>query len=256
MPPLILLSPRARFTLLTPPLLSSISRARRHTGTSDIRDVHSDAFNLLLPQPTPLLLLSTTRAHIPLPMPPPWSPITQDCHRDNAASVFVPKSLTHQSLSPIPCTCRVFFILWWPLSLSLIPHAFLTLSTLPPLSSIPWFRKNISASTVGNVHLDAFSLLRPKPMHMFLLSRPWDHLPLLMPLLWYPIPQEYHCDAAAYVVDSKYRIPQTNYIFLVIHWCLWRCCWFCRPVSKRLLTSGLLTSYLLCWRFALVTAGL
>ena len=137
---LLLLSLLSRLTLLTPLLLLSIPSACKHTGASAVRDVHSDAFYFLLPQLMPslsslrpwndrkhtgasaivdvhsdaLYLLLTKfspplsslrpRAHLPLPTPLSWSPITKACHCNAAATVVVPEY-------PIPWKHCLFHVL-------------------------------------------------------------------------------------------------------------------------------------------------
>ena len=99
------------------------------------------------------------------------------------------------------------------------------------------------------------SLLLPQPTPTLSLSRPWDHLPLSTPPTWSPIPQAHHRNTASSAVVPKSPISQTHRIFLVLRRRL-RCrSQFCGPVSERLLTFGLLTSYFFWWHFALVTVG-
>ena len=88
---LSLLSPQARLTLLTPPLLSSIPWACKRTAASAVGDVHLDALSLLIPTPRRLrcrywdlgLIFLLRRLHhccqfirtiIATPQPPPLSP--------------------------------------------------------------------------------------------------------------------------------------------------------------------------------------
>ena len=92
-PPSSLPSPRSRLTLPSPSLLSSVPWSRKNTGNSAVRDIHSDALYLLLPQLMPPVLLLRPWAHLPLPTHPLWLPITQDIHRDEGASFVVPKYL-------------------------------------------------------------------------------------------------------------------------------------------------------------------
>ena len=77
-----------------------------------------------------------------------------------------------------------------------------------------------------------------------------------------PITQARHRDATASVVVPGSSpplllspIPHTRRLFLVLLWCLRCYCQFRGPVSKKLLTFRLLTSYFVWWRFALVTVG-
>ena len=88
------------------PLLSS-SRpqdSRKHTGVSALRDVHSEALYLLLPELTPTLSSLIPWGHIPLLTPPSWSLIPKARHRDAAASIVVPEY-------PIPQTHGIFLVL-------------------------------------------------------------------------------------------------------------------------------------------------
>ena len=90
-PPSSSLSPLARLTLPTPPSLLSIPYSRKNTCASIIRDLHSDALYLLLPQLTPLLSSSRSRAHLPLTTHLSWLPFTKARHRNAGATVVVPK---------------------------------------------------------------------------------------------------------------------------------------------------------------------
>ena len=105
-----------------------------------------------------------------------------------------------------------------------------------PLSSIPRSHKHTAASAVRDVHSGASSLLLPPPTHQFLLLCPWDHLPLTMPLTLLPITQARNCYASSSVVVPKYS-------FEAIH------------LVKDYLSFGLLSLYLIWWRFTLVTVG-
>ena len=117
-------------------LSSSISSTRKHTNTSSVGDVHSDTVSLMFLRPKLPLSSSRTWDYFPLPTPPLWSPIPQDCHRDTAASVIVPESSMPQSFSPIIRTRRLFLVLCRiPLLLWLSLCKRLTLSTTPLFSS-------------------------------------------------------------------------------------------------------------------------
>ena len=103
-PPSQLLINLAHLTLPTPPPLSAMPSARKHTGTSAVGDVHSDVLYFMHPQLTSLLSLSIPRDHISLPTPPLWSPFTKAYHFDASASVVIPES-------PIPQTYCLFLVL-------------------------------------------------------------------------------------------------------------------------------------------------
>ena len=141
-----------------------------------------------------------------------------------------------------------------PLS-SLIPQTCLTLPTPLSLLSTHWARKHTAASAVGEIHSDALSLLITLPMPPLLLLIPRAHLPLPTPPSLLPIIQACHYNAAASVVVPGYLIPRTRCWFLVLCRRLRRRCQFCGPVSERIITFGLLTSYLFWWQFALATIG-
>ena len=127
---------------------------------------------------------------------------------------------------------------------------------LPLLSSRPRAsRKHTGASTVGDIHSDALYLLLPQFTPQLSSSIPWAHLPLPTPPSWLPIPKAWHHDASASVVVPKYPIPWTHCLFLVLCQRLRRRRKFRGPVSEGLLIFGLLTSYLLWWRFSPVTFG-
>ena len=112
----------------TLPSLSSFSWDRKHTATSIVGYVHSCASSFLLPPPTHLSSLSSSRSYLPLPTPPSLMPIPQDRHHNSAASVVFPKSLGELSLIRPQTTP--------PVSLS-SPWAHL-LPTTPPLLLISW----------------------------------------------------------------------------------------------------------------------
>ena len=111
MPPLSSLSPRARLPPPTLPFSLSITWDFKHTVTSAVGDILSGTLFLLLPPPTPPLLLSSPRAHLYLPMPPWWLQILQARHCDATTSVIVPKSLPPMLLFLIPRTRRLFIVL-------------------------------------------------------------------------------------------------------------------------------------------------
>ena len=111
MTPSSLLSPQARLTPPTPPLLSSIHLACKHTGSYAIGDVHSDALSLLLPQPTLPLSSSIPQDHLHFPTPPSWLPIPQARNCAATASLVVPNYSPPMLLSPIPWTRRLVLVL-------------------------------------------------------------------------------------------------------------------------------------------------
>ena len=143
--------------------------------------------------------------------------------------------------------------------LSLLSHR----DHLPPPTplfslSIPWVSTHTVASDVGDVFSGALSLLFPLSTPPSSLSSLRVHLSLLTPPPLPPIPQARHCDAATSTVVSKSSppvstspSPRTRRLLLVLR----PRRQFCRPISERLLNFGLLTSYLVWWRFALVTVG-
>ena len=132
---------------------------------------------------------------------------------------------------------------------------YLNLPTPPVLPSIHWACKHTVASAIGDIHSDAMSLLIPHPTPPLLSSISRDHLPLPTHLIWLSITQSHHRDTVASVIFPESSIPRTHCLFLVLLRRLCCCCWFHGPVSERLLTFELLTSYFLWCRFARVTVG-
>ena len=125
-----------------------------------------------------------------------------------------------------------------PPLLLLSPWASLPPPTPSSSLSTPWACKHTAASSIGDVHSGASSLLLPPSMPPLSLSGPHDHLPLLTPLLLLSITQDRHGDAAAYVVVPESlqaplssRIPLTHRIFLILRQHLRCCCQFHKPVS-------------------------
>ena len=135
------------------------------------------------------------RAHLPPPTPPSSSYITQARCWDPAASVVV-FDPSDASYIPRPSPTS-------PSSL-LSSRACLNLPTPPLLLSKPWAYKHTSVSAVRDVHSGALSLLLPLPTPLLLLSRPQDHLPLPTTPSFSTIPQDCHCNAAAFAVVPEY----------------------------------------------------
>ena len=142
-----------------------------------------------------------------------------------------------------------------PLSLLRSPLDRLTLLKPPLSSSIPSSRKHTAASAVGDIHSDVLYLLFLQFTPLLSPPIPLTCLPLTTPLSWLPIPKAFYCDTEATVVVPKYPIPRTHDIFFVLGQRLHRCRRFRGPGSERLLTFGLLNSYLFWWQFAPMTVG-